>query len=41
MSFVYAFIPAAVMCFFAALLAFIYKPDVELKENKKIDSLKN
>ncbi|MFO7678202.1 MAG: OFA family MFS transporter [Thermoplasmatota archaeon] len=35
MSFIYAFIPAAVMCFIAAVLAIIYKPDVELKEKKQ------
>ena len=31
MSFLYAFIPAAIMCFIAAVLAFIYKPSVEKK----------
>ena len=31
MSFLYAFIPAAVMCFIAAVLALIYKPQVEKK----------
>jgi OFA family oxalate/formate antiporter-like MFS transporter len=31
-SFLYAFIPAAAMCFIAAALAFIYKPQVETKE---------
>ncbi len=31
MSFLYAFIPAAVMCFVAAVLAIIYKPEVTKK----------
>ncbi len=31
MSFMYAFIPAAVMCFIAAALAMIYKPQVVKK----------
>jgi len=31
MSFLYAFIPAAIMCFIAAVLAFVYKPSVEKK----------
>ncbi len=31
MSFLYAFIPAAVMCFIAAALALIYKPQIEKK----------
>ena len=31
-SFLYAFIPAAIMCFVAALLAFIYKTEVQKKE---------
>ena len=29
LSFLYAFIPAAVMCFIAALLAIIYKPEIK------------
>ena len=31
MSFLYAFIPAAIMCFIASGIAFIYKPAVEKK----------
>jgi OFA family oxalate/formate antiporter-like MFS transporter len=31
MSFFYAFIPAAIMCFFAAVLAIIYHPEVKKK----------
>jgi predicted MFS family arabinose efflux permease len=29
LSFLYAFIPAALMCFIAALLAIIYKPEIK------------
>ena len=35
MSFMYAFIPAAVMCFVAAAIAAAYKPQVEIKEEKE------
>jgi OFA family oxalate/formate antiporter-like MFS transporter len=31
LSFLYAFIPAALMCFIAAIIAFMYKPEVQKK----------
>ncbi len=35
LSFMYAFIPAAILCFIAAVLAFIYKPEVKKSDNQK------
>ena len=36
MSFLYAFIPAAIMCFIAAILALLYKEQTQAKSPKKV-----